>query len=201
MTFFVFRIKTFPFCFSKMDDAHLWELAQRIATQQELLDLGLKVLGLPQHQVTLALTNMRDVDLAAYHILQTWCKQYTSSLEAYTVLYTSLKKYGKNQLAAQLQELVSPGATSAPTGTSVVKPYSSTGATSFSKKGQLILLHFSFFLYREPIRRMRVLISHNHLLLSQLGMGDTKKVSITCCATSSNWIQLIHRIYRFQSRI
>ena len=94
-----------------MEDSHLWEFAQRISTQQELLDLGLKVLRLPQHQVNSALTNKGDVELAAHHILQIWCKQYTSSLEVYTALYTSLKKCGKSQLAAQLQELVSPGAT------------------------------------------------------------------------------------------
>ena len=115
-----------------MDDSHLWELAQRIMTRQELLDLGLKVLGLPHHQVNSALTNNRDVDLAAHHILQIWCKEYTSSLEAYTDLYTSLKHHGKSQLAAQLQELSSPGAMSAPSSAIEVKPCSSLGATSSS---------------------------------------------------------------------
>ena len=145
-----------------MDDSHLWELAQRITTRQELLDLGLTVLGLPHHQVNSALTNNRDVDLAAHHILQIWCKQYTSSLEAYTALYTSLKQCGKSQLAAQLQDLVSPGATPASSNPTEVNPYSSPGATSssatqakpsssskkkstsFSRKGKLI---FVVFLY------------------------------------------------------
>ena len=58
-----------------------------------------------------ALTNKRDVELAAHHILQIWFKQFTSSLEAYTSLYTSLKQCGKNHLATQLQQWVSPGAT------------------------------------------------------------------------------------------
>ena len=118
-----------------MDDVHLWELAQRITTRQELLDLGLKVLGLPQHQVNSALTNNRDVDLAAHHILQIWYRQYTSSIEAYTDLYTSLKQCGKSQLAAQLQGLVSPGTASAPSSPTEVKPYSSPGVTSSSATG------------------------------------------------------------------
>ena len=123
-----------------MDDTHLWELAQRITTQQELLDLGLKVLGLPHHQVSSALTNNRDVDLAAHHILQIWYRQYTSSIEAYTDLYTSLKRHGKIQLAAQLQELVSPGATpSTSTKANQSVTYRKQKITSFSEAGRLIL--------------------------------------------------------------
>ena len=89
-----------------MEDAHLWELAQRITSTQDLLDLGLKVLKLPDYKVESALSSKKEVELAAHRTLQIWIRKQTNRYEAYRTLVTSLKSCGMHQLAAQLMEWV-----------------------------------------------------------------------------------------------
>ena len=70
-----------------LEDTHLWELAQRITSEQELRDLGLKILRLPGYKVKSALYNKRDIELAAYETLETWMENQINRKKTYRNLY------------------------------------------------------------------------------------------------------------------
>ena len=95
-----------------LTDTHLWELAQRITSEQELRDLGLRVLHLPGYKVDSVLQNKRDIELAAHEALKTWRKRWETPQEAYQNLYKGLCKLGWRWLAGELknwvEELTSP---------------------------------------------------------------------------------------------
>ena len=83
--------------------AHLLEVAQRITNEEELVDLGLKALKLPDYKLDAASTNAPDIQQAAYKILQTWAKRFESGKEAHKILLKSLKHCGMNKLATLLK--------------------------------------------------------------------------------------------------
>ena len=89
-----------------MTDAHIWNLAQRIDTQQNLLDLGLNALRIPEYKVETALTKKNDIQLAAHRILKNWCLRYGRREEAYDNLLTGLRECGLTRLAAELSRWV-----------------------------------------------------------------------------------------------
>ena len=67
------------------------------------MQLGVKVLELPDFVVKSAVYNCKRIQSAAHEVLSTWLKQQTNRHEAYTNLITSLQESEMNQLAAQLQ--------------------------------------------------------------------------------------------------
>ena len=85
-------------------DKYLWNLAKQITSEQEFRDLGHNVLGLPGNTVNIALTNKRDIDLAALEILQIWFKQHENGHEDLTNLVSSLKKCRMSQRVAIMFE-------------------------------------------------------------------------------------------------
>ena len=89
-----------------LEDTHLWELAQRITSEKELLDLGLNVLHLPEYKIKSSLHNKKDIELAAHEALSTWRKDQISSEEAYKNLHTALCDQGWRQLAGELKSWV-----------------------------------------------------------------------------------------------
>ena len=89
-----------------LTDTHLWELAQRITSEQELRDLGLKVLHLPGDKVDLVLHNKKDIELAAHEALKTWRKRWETPQEAYQNLYKGLWNLEWRWLAVELKNWV-----------------------------------------------------------------------------------------------
>ena len=90
-----------------LEDSHILNLSQRITSEQDLRELGIRVLGLQEHITNTALYNHRtSIQDAAHDVLSTWRKQYQSSQEAYMDLKTGLKRAQMHQLAAQLRKWV-----------------------------------------------------------------------------------------------
>ena len=89
-----------------LEDEHIWELAQRIGDVHQLLDLGLKVLRIPGFKIQSALTNKKDIELAAYQALMTWDSNQNNRCEAYTNLLSGLRSNGFKDLAGKLNQWV-----------------------------------------------------------------------------------------------
>ena len=84
---------------------HLLELSKRIASADEYLDLSIKVLGLPDHQVESIWNKHRpDTNQAAYDALKTWFKKQPNAYKAFSSLHTSLQSCEMSQLAIRLEE-------------------------------------------------------------------------------------------------
>ena len=81
----------------------MWELAQRITSEKELLDLGLNILHLPEYKIKSSLHNNKDIELAAHEALSNWRKNQCSSEEAYKNLHTALCDHGWRQRAEELK--------------------------------------------------------------------------------------------------
>ena len=93
--------------FSGLSDAHILDLSKRITCPDDYLDLGIKVLRLPDHQVDSVWTKHRpDVNLAARELLQIWKKKQTNPREAFNNLCTALQQCEMNQLVAELTQWV-----------------------------------------------------------------------------------------------
>ena len=87
-----------------LEDSHILNLSQRITSEQELRDLGTKVLKVPEHIIDTALYNHRtSINDAAHDVLCTWLKDQPAKLEAYMNLQAGLKRAHMNQLATQLR--------------------------------------------------------------------------------------------------
>ena len=72
----------------------------------ELLDLGLKVLKIPEYKVDAALNNKKDIQLTAHKALTTWFNSQENRQEAYANLLSGLRVCEFNQLASTLQQWV-----------------------------------------------------------------------------------------------
>ena len=71
------------------------------------MDLGIKVLGLPDFLIKTALYDNRGkIQPATHGILSRWLKNQNSPREAYKNLHAGLGKSGMNQLAAELKQWV-----------------------------------------------------------------------------------------------
>ena len=90
-----------------MEDTQLWELAERITSEQELRDLGLNVLRLPGYKVDSALYNKKDIELAAHETLKTWMKNQETPKVVYQNLHRGLSNHGRRQLANELLPQIS----------------------------------------------------------------------------------------------
>ena len=71
------------------------------------MDLGIEVLHLPECKINAALYDHSDSIQAATHdLLSTWFKRQTSRQEAYTNLYSDLRKGEMKQLAGLVKRMV-----------------------------------------------------------------------------------------------
>ena len=70
-----------------LTDSSVLELSERITSEEELMNLGVKGLRLPQHKILQAITNNKRIQSAAHDVLSTWFKQQTDRHEAYTDRY------------------------------------------------------------------------------------------------------------------
>ena len=87
-----------------LTDAHILKLSKRITDKSELMELGIKVLGLPDFLIKTALYDNREkMQPATHEILSRWLKQQNSRREAYINLHAGLKKCEMSQLAAELK--------------------------------------------------------------------------------------------------
>ena len=90
-----------------LTDAHILKLSKRITDKSELMELGIKVLGLPDFLIKTALYDNREkMQPATHEILSRWLKAHTSRQEAYVNLHAGLKKGGMKELAVKLTQWV-----------------------------------------------------------------------------------------------
>ena len=90
-----------------LTDAHILELSKRITNESELMDLGVKVLELPDFLIKTAMyDNTGKIQPATHETLSRWLKNQNNRQEAYKNLYTGLGRSGMNQLAAELKQWV-----------------------------------------------------------------------------------------------
>ena len=82
-----------------LEDGDILELSERISSEQELMELGVKVLNLPDFKVRSALYDKRELQPATQKILRSWLKAQTSRHEAHQILYKELLKHEMNMLA------------------------------------------------------------------------------------------------------
>ena len=93
-------------CTGCLEDSHILELSKRITSEEELLVLSVKGLGLPDFKIKSALYDNKRIQSAAYEVLSTWRKQQESRHDGYQNLISALQKVEMNQLAAGLREWV-----------------------------------------------------------------------------------------------
>ena len=68
------------------------------------MDLGIKVLKLPDFKVQSILFDHKDsIQAAAYDMIRFWSQLQPNKHEAYIALHTGLKEANMNQLAGELQ--------------------------------------------------------------------------------------------------
>ena len=89
-----------------LEDEHIWKLAERITNEQQLNDLGLKVLKIPGFKIESALTDKKSINLAAHLALKTWASDQNNRCEAYTNLVLGLRSNGFKDLAGKLTQWV-----------------------------------------------------------------------------------------------
>ena len=86
-----------------LKDEHLVSLSQRITSEKEPLELGVKGLKLEDFIIKSALFNHKqDIQSAVYDVLSSWVKQYESREEAFGHLQTALKRCNMKLLADEL---------------------------------------------------------------------------------------------------
>ena len=91
-------------CTGCLEDSHILDLSKRITSEEELLVLGVKGLGLPDFKIKSALYDNKRIQPAAYEVLSAWRKQQESRHDGYQILISALEKVEMNQLAAELRE-------------------------------------------------------------------------------------------------
>ena len=94
------------YCLGSLEDEHIWKLAERITSEQQLKDLGLKVLQIRDFKIESALTDKRNINPAAHRVLQTWVSGQNNPCEAYTNLVSGLRSNELNALAGELTKWV-----------------------------------------------------------------------------------------------
>ena len=98
-----------------LTDEHIVRLSERISSKGEVRNLGLKVLKLSQPDIQSALTNnQKDIQSAAYEVLQKWFRQQDSGQQALSSLFESLRENEMNSLVTELPMPVKAPITSLP---------------------------------------------------------------------------------------
>ena len=86
-----------------LTDEHIVRLSERISSEGEVRNLGLKVLKLSQPDIQSALTNNpKDIQSAAYEVLQKWFRQKESGQQTLSSLVESLRENEMNSLVTEL---------------------------------------------------------------------------------------------------
>ena len=98
-----------------LKDEHLVKLSQRIPSEGELLELGVKGLKLEDYVIKAALYNKRDIQPAVYEVLSSWLKRYENREEAFGLLETALKECNMKSLADELLGWTANSSVSSPT--------------------------------------------------------------------------------------
>ena len=94
------------FLSDELDDSHVFELSKRIASQSELLNLGINGLRLPENIIEAALyRHPKDIQDAAHDVLREWVKRQSNRVDAYHSLLRCLKQCEMNELARDLRKL------------------------------------------------------------------------------------------------
>ena len=89
-----------------LEDSHILDLSKRITNGEELEELGIKALKLPEFIIKSALYNhSQSIQSAAHDVLSTWLKQQQGDRHtAYTTLRTALQKCDDlKSMAAELE--------------------------------------------------------------------------------------------------
>ena len=94
------------YCLGSLTDVHIWKLAERITNEQQLNDLGIKVLKIRDFKIQSALTDKKSINLAAHRVLQTWVSGQNNRCDAYTNLVSGLRSNAFNALAGELTRWV-----------------------------------------------------------------------------------------------
>ena len=94
------------FTSGSLEDVHILELSKRITNEPDLMELGIKVLELPDYVVKTALYNKKEIQLATHEVISDWSKQQANRFEAYTALKQVLEKSKFMSLAGELQQWV-----------------------------------------------------------------------------------------------
>ena len=92
------------YCLGSLEDEHIWKLAERITDEQQLNDIGLKVLHIPSSKIESSLTDKKNINLAARSVLRTWVSDQNNRCEAYTNLVSGLGSNGFKDLARKLTQ-------------------------------------------------------------------------------------------------
>ena len=92
------------FVSDSLQDVHILDLSKRITSAEELMDFGIKGLGLPDFKIKTAMYDHSDsIQAATYELLSMWLKKQTDRQEAYKNLRAGLKRAEMNQLASNLR--------------------------------------------------------------------------------------------------
>ena len=80
------------------------ELSKRIISGQDLEDLGITGLKLPEFMIKAALyDHSNSIQAAAHKVISSWVQQQSNRQDAYSALHTGLKEVKMHQLAGELQ--------------------------------------------------------------------------------------------------
>ena len=103
----------FPPCTEncELQDSHILELSKRITNEEELLGIGINVLGLPDFKIKSAVYDHRKIQPASYEVLSTWAKQQVNRVEERTSLVASLERRKMFHLVSVLKPTVEQAAT------------------------------------------------------------------------------------------
>ena len=90
-----------------MKDSHIWDLAQRVTSQEQLQNLGAEILNLSADELDITLIEERDeINFVGREILKTWMKTQATPEEAYKKLFTNLLNHGWRNIAEKLRQLI-----------------------------------------------------------------------------------------------
>ena len=84
-------------------ETHIWDLAQRVTSEEEFLSLGRDVLELPDYEIRLALSGNEHA-LEARKALDLWTKKQSTPEKAYSSLHSALWNNNWRQLARELEQ-------------------------------------------------------------------------------------------------
>ena len=90
---------------ASLEDTDIFNLSERITNGDELMKLGVKVLGLPKCKIKSALCDHSDsINSAAYEVLSKWRVQHENPYEAYSTLMSSLEQHNMMHFVGANQE-------------------------------------------------------------------------------------------------
>lgn len=89
------------FILGSLTDAHVWDCAKLITSEEQLQSLGTRILELPEYEVR-SLMHSKKYTLEAREILERWRKGQPTPQDVYNNLTAALNSAGWSQLANDL---------------------------------------------------------------------------------------------------